>query len=114
MTVERPHRRAVPAFDIVTTCAVLDGEPLYDLQFLFVGVYAQKMSSDGCILVVRFCVMTESSGIVCVPMRLFAFGWSIIEIVDNFLEALAHLLPDPLPFFVGRFVLYYTCYCAPV
>jgi len=92
---------------------VLDGEPRYDLQFLFVNVYDQQMSFD-CCGQVFFSVMTESSGIVCVPMRLFAFGWSIIEIVDNFLEALAHLLPDPLHFFVGRFVLYYTGYCAPV
>jgi len=47
-------------------------------------------------------------------MRLFAFGWSIIEIDDNFLEALAHLLLDPYHFFVGRIVLYYTSYCALV
>jgi len=39
--------------------------------------------------------MIESSGIVCVPMCLFAFGWLIIEIVDNFFEALVYLLPDP-------------------
>ena len=57
----------------------------------FVSVYDQQMSFDSYVCV-SFFVMTESSGIVCEPMRLFAFGWSITKIVDNFLEALAHLL----------------------
>jgi len=48
--------------------------------------------------------MTESSGIVCAPMRVFACGWLIIEIVDHFLEAFAHLLLDPCHFFFVRFV----------
>jgi len=74
---------------------VRDGEPRYDLQFLFVSVYGQQMSSHCFVCVNRIIVMIESSGIVCVPMCLFAFGWLIIEIVDNFFEALVYLLPDP-------------------
>ena len=86
-----------------------DGQPRYDFQCLSVGVYHHQMSFD-CYVCVPCIVILENTRIVFVPIILFAWGWSIINLLEHCLEQPVHSLVDASLFLLSRYIQGLLCW----